>query len=339
MSLAVVITTIQAPTPGVIRIAEGMSAAGHEVFVVGDRKSPREYGCAGVTYLDLADQARLGFALEPVLRHDSYTRKMLGYLRAFSDGIQWLRETDDDNLPYESFFDDPEQSLRAREPKTSGRWINPYAYFTDRFTWPRGLPLNAVRVGVEQLGEPEEVAVPVVVQAVADGDPDVDAVYRLTSPDTSDIRFDSEMSLLIPSACWAPFNSQATTWPRELFALMYLPGTCSFRMTDIWRSFIAQRVMREVGSRLVFTGPTVFQERNAHDLMRDFRDEAEGYLGYDAVVDALEATALSGMSLASALRTCYVALCERGLISWDEMPMLDAWISDIRDLGLDGLPS
>ena len=54
------------------------------------------------------------------------------------------------------------------------------------------------------------------------------------------------------------------------YPLLYLPAYCSFRMTDIWRSFVAQRIAWENGWRLLFHGPTMEQERNVHDLMKDF---------------------------------------------------------------------
>jgi hypothetical protein len=174
-----------------------------------------------------------------------------------------------------------------------------------------------------------------VFQAVADGDPDVDAVYRLTAPDTSDIRFDTAPPLILPHGSWTPFNSQATTWPIELLPLMYLPATCSFRMTDIWRSYIAQRLFPGLGARLVITSATVFQDRNEHDLMRDFRDEIEGYTGYERFVDVLEATPIGGTatSVLADLRTLYTALIEAQFFSSDELPILDAWIADMVSLG------
>jgi len=174
-----------------------------------------------------------------------------------------------------------------------------------------------------------------VLQAVANGDPDVDAVYRLTAPDTSDVMFENAEPLIIPTGVWTPFNSQATTWPRELLPLMYLPSTCSFRMTDIWRSYVAQRLMPGLGATLVITGPTVYQDRNEHDLMRDFRDEIEGYVGYERFVDVLEATPVVGGfdALLADLRGLYEALIDAEFFTSDEMPILDAWIADMEMLG------
>jgi len=132
----------------------------------------------------------------------------------------------------------------------------------------------------------------VVIQGLADGDPDVDAIYRLTTADRHEIRFAEDESVLIPHNTWTPFKAQATQWPKRLSPLMYLPATCSFRMADIWRSFVAQRLMRDLDSHLVYSSSIVFQDRNDHDLMRDFADEIEGYQGYNKLIDLLESLVL-----------------------------------------------
>ena len=337
MSTAVVITTIQAPSAGIRAIATGVRAS-DAVIVIGDKKSPAEWVCDGVEYLSYDEQLTLPFASASVIPANSYTRKMLGYLVAATSGARWIRETDDDNAPYESFFDAVPASVRAREPQPVDGWVNIYSYFTDRFVWPRGYPLaklqDAAKVGAPVAAE-REVDGLFVLQAVADGDPDVDAVYRLTAPDTSDVTFTKDTPLVLPADAWTPFNSQATTWPRELLPLMYLPSTCSFRMTDIWRSFIAQRLMRGLGASLVITPATVFQDRNAHDLMRDFQDEIEGYVGYERLVNVLDATPLVGAhaALLDDLRTIYNALIAAGFLTNEELPVLDAWIADMRTLG------
>ena len=116
---------------------------------------------------------------------------------------------------------------------------------------------------------------------------------------------------------------------------MYLPSTCSFRMTDIWRSFVAQRLLPGLGAELVFTSSTVFQERNAHDLMRDFQDEVEGYLGYERFVEILRSTRIVGKpsALLDDLKTIYAALVSEGFLTEMEFPILEAWISDMQALG------
>ena len=246
MTVTYVITTIQPPTSGVRAIAEKASEKGDSFVVVGDRKSPPEWSHVGIKYFSIQAQEQLGFALAQALPENTYTRKMLGYLVAAQQGTEWIRETDDDNLPYEGFFAPPQGRIKAVTPATRSSWINIYSYFTDRFVWPRGFPLSIVGdSGTKPDGESEiSVEYPYLLQAVADGDPDVDAIYRLTAPNSSDITFMQKDPLALPHGTWTPFNSQATTWPRDLFPLMYLPVTCTFRMTDIWRSFVVQRLQQ-----------------------------------------------------------------------------------------------
>jgi hypothetical protein len=280
----------------------------------------------------------LPFQTARVVPERSYTRKLLGYLVAFSAGSNWIRETDDDNKPYPAFFDLPEPSLTCRIPISRTGWLNPCPYFTDRFVWPRGYPLRFIQDSLStgpEVAEQQVVTGLMVTQGLADGDPDVDALFRLTCSDVSSVTFRQAPPLAVGEGLWTPFNTQVTTWPRELLPLMYLPSTCSFRMTDIWRSYVAQRLMPGLGATLVMTGPTVFQDRNEHDLMRDFCDEIEGYVGYEQFVEILERTEIAGGfdAVLTDLRRLYLALIEAGFFTSDELPILDAWIADMETLG------
>ena len=338
MSLAFVITSIQDPTVGVRAIAAHALESGALLLVVGDKKSPEPWNCPGAQFLSYEDQLSLDFALGQHVPANSYARKMLGYLTAMSSGSRWIRETDDDNAPYEKFFDAAPDSLTCNIAGSTSGWFNAYTHFTDRFVWPRGYPLSVVGASgpEDSTKEVQEVRAPFILQAVADGDPDVDAIYRLTAPDTSDITFAGNRPLALPAGVWCPFNSQATTWPRELFALMYLPVTCTFRMTDIWRSFVVQRLLPGLGATLVFTEATVHQDRNEHDLLADFVQEVPGYLGTERIRAVLDATEIQGgtASVLSDLRALYEALVHGGFLTSAELPVLDAWIADVRRLGL-----
>jgi len=336
-SMAVVITTIQAPTRGVSAIAKQALSDGFSFIVVGDRKTPEGWSCEGATYLSYSEQSNLPFEIASCIPANSYARKMLGYLIAAQQGVRWLRETDDDNLPYDSFFATAPTSVRGRAPRMNCGWINAYSYFTDRFVWPRGFPLGQLHEGPVDSGatDPTVVESPLVFQSLADGDPDVDAIYRMTAPDTSEILFQERGDLVLSGKTWCPFNSQATTWPSTLLPLMYLPSTCSFRMTDIWRSFIAQRLLRGLNGNLVFTSATVYQERNQHNLLNDFADEIEGYLGYERFVSVLEGTHISATraGLLEDISTLYNALIAEGFFSEGESFTLQAWLTDMRSFG------
>ena len=130
---------------------------------------------------------------------------------------------------------------------------------------------------------------------------------------------------------WCPFGSQNTSWQDEAFPLLYLPAYCSFRMTDIWRSFIAQRIGWTNDWGILFHVPTVSQERNQHDLLKDFRDELPGYLHNGEICAALDHLELrSGVeNIPDNLRICYDKLVSMKLIDRQEMTLLDTWLDDL----------
>ena len=214
-------------------------------------------------------------------------------------------------------------------------WVNVYRYFSTQTIWPRGLPLERIRTD-----PPPFDALPVatldcpIQQGLADDNPDVDALYRLTQDLPQYFRRDRQVALGRGSLC--PFNSQNTTWWPDAYPLLYLPAFCSFRMTDIWRSFVAQRIAWENGWSVLFHEPTVWQERNDHDLMRDFADEVPGYLANREICVALEALPLEpgGPRVAEAMRRSYEALVAKGWADPRELPLLDAWLADVAAIGV-----
>jgi hypothetical protein len=338
-----VITSINPTSPGMTAIGARAIADGFEAIVVGDRKGPFSFGVPGINFYSLQDQLETKFLTSTQGRIDSYTRKLSGYLIAIANGADFIRETDDDNTPYEKFFNPIIPDIHVREFAPENRWSNIYAAFTERHVWPRGFPLNEVHNPASANFSWREAGriLPVekvVIQGLADGDPDVDAIYRLTTADRDEIKFVEGESVLIPHNTWTPFNSQATQWPKGLFPLMYLPATCSFRMTDIWRSFVAQRLMRELDSHLVYSSSIVFQDRNDHDLMRDFADEIEGYQGYNKLIDLLESLVLEvgEASIFKNLRVVYKEMAKQDFVSADELPLLENWLSDLKTLGFSG---
>ncbi|MHC4221249.1 MAG: STELLO glycosyltransferase family protein, partial [Planctomycetota bacterium] len=127
---------------------------------------------------------------------------------------------------------------------------------------------------------------------------------------------------------------QNTTWWPEAFELLYLPAYCSFRMTDIWRSFIAQKIAWLNNWAILFHEPTVRQERNEHNLLKDFADEVPGYLNNDNIRQALDSLDLKPGTekIADNLRSCYEKLISMSLIGPDELKLLDVWLEDIQQI-------
>lgn len=324
---AVVLTSIAPPNPVMRRIAADCTRLGLRFIVIGDTKSPPDFVLEGCEYLGVEAQVAtgLGFARLCPTRH--YARKNIGYLLAMREGIDFIAETDDDNMPSDAFYAPLPREVSVPTLRGCG-WVNLYRYYTDALIWPRGLPLDAINDALPPLGAAETVLAP-IQQGLADENPDVDAIYRLALP--LPFSFDKRLRVALGAGAWCPYNSQNTVTYREAFSLLYLPAYCSFRMTDIWRSFVAQRIAWANGWTILFREATVVQDRNDHSLMKDFEDEISGYLGNRKIGAALDALELAAgvAAIPDNMRLCYRALVDGEFVGADELPLLDAFLADL----------
>jgi hypothetical protein len=324
-----VVTTIQKPTKAILGLLVSLKKEGAALLVIGDRKGPASFDIEGALFLSLQDQLKSEFSLARLLPENHYSRKNIGYLSAISQRASCIYETDDDNAPLES-WSVRTKAVSALKIREKG-WVNAYRFFTGENIWPRGFPLDEVAWGKKSppRGELREVDAP-IQQGLADNSPDVDAVWRLILD--RPFRFGHSESVYLQPRAWCPFNSQSTWWWPEAFPLMYLPSYCSFRMTDIWRSFIAQRCLWEMGYGVVFHGAEVVQERNAHNLMKDFSDEIPGYMRNKELVSVLERLDLrsGGGHSCDNLMRCYEALVQAGFFDSSELQLVKAWIADME---------
>jgi hypothetical protein len=320
----VVITTINPPTEAIKAMARLARERGWDVVVVGDTSTPDDWTCPGVHYLSVEGQSvRFGELARLIpLRH--YSRKNLGYLYAIQEGAECIFETDDDNFPYDSLGRSLELDAKG-EVLGGAPWVNVYAHFSPSLIWPRGLPLDAIHVHGTKSSSIGSASCP-VQQYLCDGDPDVDAIWRLLYKQP--VRFDRDRGpLIVDRGSYAPFNSQNTVFFRDAFPLLYLPCHVSFRMTDIWRSLVAQRVLWAGDARVCFHAPTMEQVRNKHDLMRDFQEEMDGYLRNREIAARLDSLPLEGIrGPAARAAACWDALGHSGVLPKSEKPILHAWL-------------
>jgi hypothetical protein len=214
---------------------------------------------------------------------------------------------------------------------TNKGWVNVYKYFSKNHIWPRGFVLDKIMDKVPAL-EPADNFICPIQQGLADENPDIDAIYRLTLP--LPVKFDKHENVALGLDTWCPFNSQNTTWFKEAFPLLYLPSYCSFRMTDIWRSFIAQRIAWTCGWHVLFHNSTVWQERNDHNLMIDFNDEISGYLNNGRIASELQNLNLkTGIdNITDNLIECYQLLIKMNLVDKSELKLVKLWVEAIHSL-------
>ena len=327
--LVCVLTTIQEPTDCVRELAARLAPLGATTIVIGDRKGPAAFDLPGCAFHDFASQPALPLALAKIVPAAHYARKNIGYLLAIQQGAACIYETDDDNAPLPGWT--PRAETVDAVPVAPRPWVNVYRMFTNELIWPRGFPLDRITDAATYRHEatpPRSVRAP-IQQGLANGAPDVDAVWRLVLDHPVD--FHAGPSVRLPPDAYCPFNSQTTWWWPVAYPLLYLPSFCSFRMTDIWRSFVAQRCLWEIGCGVVFHAAEAVQLRNPHNLLRDFRDEVPGYLDNDRICTILNGcTLLPGeASVGDNLRACYRALVDASIIPGDELPLVDAWLGDL----------
>jgi hypothetical protein len=331
MATSLVITSIAAPNPVMAAFAEGCRENAVDFIVIGDAVSPPDFTLSGCDFWSLERQAGLGKRLAEIIPQRHYSRKNLGYLVAMQRGADVIIESDDDNFPRKKFWEKRELIQQVPLLEKAG-WVNIYQYFTSATIWPRGFPLELIRQPAIPLSnfQVAEAKCP-IQQGLADENPDVDAVYRLVNPLPQS--FNQSMQVALGDHSWCPFNSQNTTWFKEAFPLLYLPSCCSFRMTDIWRSFVAQRICRANDWQVLFHGPTVWQERNEHNLLKDFSDEVVGYLNNAAMCELLDSLEIipGTEHLAQNLLTCYQAFIGLGVVGEGEIALLEAWLEGISE--------
>ena len=327
--VALVVTSIAGPNEILTTLARGCRQHGYRFIVIGDVPSPKDFKLDGCEFFGLDEQYQTGLTLATLSPTRHYARKNLGYLLAHRAGARVILETDDDNIPEESFWQSRDRKQSAQVLSDCG-WVNVYRYFSEAMLWPRGFPLEHVQDELPPRASLQTANVDCPIQqGLVNENPDVDAIYRLVS--SLPQSFSTGDSLALAPGSWCPFNSQNTAWWRDAFPLLYLPAYCSFRMTDIWRSFVAQRIAWANEWSVLFHAPNVWQERNEHNLMRDFRDEVPGYLHNKSICEALEKLQLrAGLGqLGKNLLICYEQLVRMELIEAKELDLIAAWNQDL----------
>ena len=323
-----VITSIASSDNKVLQLYASQSVKKNIPFIViGDKRSPEDFHIEGCDYYSIERQKQLHFKLANELPEGHYSRKNIGYLVALSKGADVIIETDDDNIPYNSFWNIRTKFKQAGLVKHLG-WVNAYKYFTDENIWPRGFALEYLKNEIPKITQTDYFECP-IQQGLADDNPDVDAIYRFTQELPIKFNVYEDVALVSGSIC--PFNSQNTTWFKEAFPLLYLPSFVSFRMTDIWRSFVAQRIAWDCNWPILFHKSTVSQERNPHNIMKDFIDEIPGYKLNENIMNSfIELELKKGIeNIYDNMIVCYKNLINIGVIKDKrELLLLDKWLED-----------
>lgn len=319
--MTICVTSIHEPEPDFLKYRAIYDS---EIYWVGDRKSPAIISKA-VRSITLQDQLDIkDLSIPKLLPIDHYSRKNIGYLIALRDGAEWVLDTDDDNFPSTPYKKFPLETCDCTVLTDAKGRVNIYKYYTDHNVWPRGLGYQFDEA--QPLSTDAACDSVAVWQGLADGDPDVDAVYRLAR--LGEVNFDPAPILVLDEGLYCPFNSQNTMWKARYLTYAYLPSTVTFRFTDILRGYVAQRALWAHECRLGFIGPNVFQERNEHDLLKDLESELIMYKSIGKLISVLEGLTLT-VCESQNLLIVYDALASAGIVQANELDILAAWLDDL----------
>ena len=342
-----VITTIFTVNKAVVHFAENVDAS---LVVVGDKKTNHTEWAAfqeshsNVVYLSPDAQTKLQFKTAKALPWNHFGRKSIGYLFAVSRGAMYIFDFDDDNILNIKSFNEL-QEMEVHDVSTSHHIYNPYAFFEPTnqepskaaIIWPRGQSLQFNN-------DPETYDVPhpksaislrdlVVVQSLADHDPDVDAIYRMTRK--LPVLFEKKGAIVVPPAStFVPWNAQGVLIRKEAVFGLLLPVTVPGRVSDIWRSYIASRLLWETGLSVGYSSAVVTQYRNPHSYQQDLVEEHDLYYKCDDLLGILANWTSSGFAtLDGAYLDLMTVLVQHKILGELDLEMAKHWVADLGEIG------
>lgn len=269
-------TTINKPTKALKLFAKNKNC---KLIVSLDKKS-KNFELKNSIVLSTKYQEKKWPRLSKLVGWNCIQRRNFAILEAYERGAEKIALIDDDNIPYNNWFKNIflNKQIKCNEIKTNKKIFDPVGYTNHSNLWHRGLPLELVnnrkyKKAKKQLIKPD-------IQAnFWNGDPDIDAVCRMIFKPECNFKKN-----LFPffSKKISPFNSQNTLITRKVIKDYFLFPHIG-RMDDIWASFY----VTSKKYRVLYNEPTVYQQRNVHNLIKDFKDEYIGYVNSLKLVESL----------------------------------------------------
>jgi len=275
MKKYIVTTTINSPTKALIKYSKMDEWT---LIVVGDKKTPHKmYDNVDCIYLSPEKQQELYPELSDALGWNCIQRRNIGFLEAYRLGADIIATVDDDNIPKPGWGKNlvvgqtiDIDTYEANEV-FDALSVTEYSHL-----WHRGYPVEllSTKNEIKYLGK---LSRKVLVQAdLWDGDPDVDAIARITFKPIVKFLNREHFSSTKPS----PFNSQNTFVYRDAIPYYFMFPFIG-RMDDIWASYYLQSIFP---NSVVFGESSVYHDRNTHNLIDDIELEMIGYRNtYDFV--------------------------------------------------------
>jgi hypothetical protein len=148
-------------------------------------------------------------------------------------------------------------------------YFDPISTTEHKDLWHRGFTIEHLQVknNIEYKGQ--TTITPLVQAEFWDGDPDIDAICRLSKKPI--VKFNKFQPFTTKQL--TPFNSQNTFLHRSVLK-NYSVFPFTGRMDDIWGAYVMQHYHP---NSVIFTSASVYQARNPQDLVKNLENEVIGY--------------------------------------------------------------
>ena len=362
-----VLTTIWEPSEAVRRQVKLHNWC---LVIVSDTKTPVQYrtgwvegeGNNKVIFLTTENQKNMNSPFVKTIPWNHFGRKNIGYLYAIEHGASVIWDFDDDNMlkfwipgaapagapsldaVVNMVVDEDASDIDTVEPRGHD-WptFNPYPALGAPAlpSWPRGLPLVDIKKpqcsNTTIKGTKHPTTSFAVLQSLADVQPDVDAIFRVTMSTPRPFAFkrtDETRPIMVPAGVLTPYNAQATLHFKPAFWALLLPITVHGRVSDIWRSYIAQRLFWDCDLQLGFIArPLVVHDRTEHNDLGDLDAERDLYMKSEHLVKFLGSWKGTKATLAERIEELWVALYEHQYIELKDVELLRYWLQSLHQAG------
>lgn len=341
MKTTIVTTTINVPT-FLAAYRDNADRFGHEIdyVVVGDRKTDPEAAgfcedeIPNCKFMDTGSQIQYMSKFPALAEHhpwDCIERRNIGILWAYENGSDRIITLDDDNLatPYD-MIEGHKTAGRVRTLptyRTSSGWFNVCQFLKEENYiefYHRGYsPKNRWVKDIYTVAEPETNRVVVNAGFWLD-DPDIDAITRMERKlKVTGYQEGFPGTIALGAGTWSPFDCQNTALVRDVIPAYFL-SPCIGRHSDIFASYIINKLVEHSEDVIAFGNPLVLHNRHPHNLFKDYEIEKEGMQLTDSFCEALRGIRISAPTYHQGFGQII-----RGLEDW-------AWLNKKEDL-LEGM--
>ena len=253
-----------------------------KLIIALDKKSKKLTGLKNSIILSTDYQSKKWPKLSRLVEWNCIQRRNFAILEALERGATQIALIDDDNIPYPNWFKINllNNKISAQKYTLNKNIFDPIGLTNHKNLWHRGFPLEYVKNRIYKKSKIKKNIQFDIQAGFWNGDPDIDAVCRMIN--RPECKFEKEIFPFYTDQV-TPFNSQNTIIKSEVFKDYFLFPHIG-RMDDIWASFY----VTSKNYKAIYVEPTVYQQRNVHDLLKDFKQEIIGYTNSSKLVDEIK---------------------------------------------------